>query len=137
MEMHGTLSAVKQRQKTLDGGPASDDKIVLAVEIIDPAQAIFGSNRLHLAAAKATYERVRQPTPLFCSACVYGFEPDEEPPLIFCTRPFFPKAESYRFICGAICPRCAAKPNDELMQDVTGYLRGVKPDTMIIQVGQA
>jgi hypothetical protein len=34
-----------------------------------------------------------------------------------------------------ICPRCAVRPNDELMTAIVGYLRAVKPDMTIAEMG--
>ena len=49
----------------------------------------------------------------------------------------FPKDKAFTFISGGICLQCATRPYDELMAAIIGYLRAVKPDTTIGEMGTA
>jgi hypothetical protein len=125
---------------TLDGGPPSDDRIVLEVEIFDPLQAMLAldDDALRRTAIRECAKRAYQrPTPI-CVACDYEFGCGEPPTALYCTRPMFPKGEAFTFVCGAICPRCASqRPDDELAAAIVGYLRTAKPDLTIVEAGTA
>jgi hypothetical protein len=119
---------------TLDGGPPSDDKIVLQVEVFDPWDL---SDRLRHTAALEVIEKLeRGPTPI-CGACEYEFGRREMPAALYCLRPMFPKAEAYTFVGGAICPQYAALPTNELMEAILCYWRSIKPDATIVAAGTA
>src|ERR1700722_18054873 len=113
-----------EAHKTLDGGEPSDAKVAFTLEIFSPLrEAVQGDDRLYWSAIREMAVRShRRPTPL-CGACDYEFGFGEAPPLLFCTRPFIPKAETHVFVAGAICPRCAALPTDALMAAVMKHLR--------------
>lgn len=123
---------------TLDGGPPSDDRIVLQVDIFHPLEAMQAMNdKIRLGAVRACHERShRRPTPI-CGACDYEFEYGQPPALLFVTRPMFPRGESLAGISGMICPRCAARPADELGSSIVSHLRAVKPDIAIVEMGTA
>jgi hypothetical protein len=126
--------AKRRAHATLDGGPESDDKIVLQIEIFDPWAL---DDAVRHAAALSVIERLEQrPTPI-CSACEYEFGLKEMPAALYCTRPMFPKGEAYTLISGVICSRCARRPTDELMAAIVGYLRAAKPDMTIVEMGTA
>jgi hypothetical protein len=128
----------KRTHDTMDGGSPSDAKTAFQLEVFNPLEAMLGGDdRLRLAATREAYLRSqKRPTPV-CGACDYEFGCGESPPLLYCTRPMFPKAENFQFICGAICPRCAARSNDELFLAIVGYLRKIIPDAEIAQMGAA
>jgi hypothetical protein len=122
---------------TLDGGPPSDDRIVVQLEAFAPLRGVVGDDRLYLKVMREAYARAHlRPTPI-CGACDYEFAFGECPPLLYCTRPFIAKGESHTVISGAICPQCAALPADDLMQALSAHLREVKPDIALLQGGQA
>jgi hypothetical protein len=107
------------------------------LDIFAPMAGLLSDDVTRLTAIRETYRRAhRRPTPL-CSACDYEFRIGECPSLMYCTRPIIAKAEEYLFIAGAICPQCALKSNDRLMEDIVGYLRRVKPDITIGGGGHA
>jgi len=61
-----------EAHETLDGGPPSDDKIALVLEIFDPVrEAMLGGDRVHWAAIREMLVRMRRrPTPI-CGGCDY------------------------------------------------------------------
>jgi hypothetical protein len=130
--------AKRRGNATLDGGPESDDKIVLQIEIFDPLEAMQAfDDRLRLAAVVEVAKKAHQrPTPI-CAACDYEFGFGEPPAALYCTRPMFPKGEAFLFVSGPICQRCATRPTDKLMAAVVGYLRAAKPDLTILEIGTA
>ena len=119
---------------TLDGGPLSDDQIMLQVEAFDPMQPL---DALRGKAAREVLKRLFSSRTPICGACDYEFGYGERPLALYCTRPMFPKAEAFVFVCGAICPQCAVRPHDELMVAITSYLHAIKPDITIVQSGTA
>ena len=120
---------------TLDGGVPSDDKIVLQLDVFDPWDLLNDKLR-HTTALEIIKKLERAPTPI-CGACDYEFRLREIPAALYCTRPMFPKADSFTFVGGAICSQCVARPTDELIAAITGYLRAVKPDITIVEMGTA
>ena len=128
--------ARRRREATLDGGPPSDEKIVLQIDVFDPLQAICEfDDKVRLAAIRETASRAfRRPTPV-CGACDYEFGYGEPPAALYCVRPLFPKGEDFTFLSGVICRRCAGRPSDELMTALIGYLRAVKPDAHVGAAG--
>jgi hypothetical protein len=99
--------AKRRAHDTLDGGPPNDDRIALGLEIFDPWAL---DDAVRRAAALAVIEKLERGPTLICSACEYEFGFKEMPAALYCTRPIFPKAEAYTFVCGAVCSRCAARP---------------------------
>jgi hypothetical protein len=127
--------ANRRKWDTLDGGPPSDDKIALQVEIFDPRQA--SDDRLRrVTMAEPVKWAFQRPTPV-CVACTYEFGFGERPTALFHTRPMFPKSKAFTLISGAICPQCAARPTDELMAAIIGYLRAIKSGITIVETGTA
>jgi hypothetical protein len=128
----------KASHDTLDGGPPSNGRIVLQIDIFDPLEAMLAmDDEIRLAALleceKRTYQR---PTPI-CGACDYEFGYGQPPTLLFITRPVFPKSENYVGISGMICQRCAARPASELGAAIVSCLRAVKPDVTAVVMGTA
>lgn len=124
--------------ETLDGGPPSDHRIALMLEIFDPVREVMLGGDPHYLAAicEMLVRMLRRPTPI-CGGCDYEFGVGEAPPLMFCTRPYIAKAEAYQLLSGVICPRCAALPTDALLQRLMGYLRKIKPDAALVEEGHA
>jgi hypothetical protein len=124
----------REAYDTLDGGPRSGDRIALELCTFEPGPAIvMSADRSALAALRELCLRMhRRPTPI-CGACDYEFEFGELPPLIYFTRPAFPKADDYMAIMGAICRGCARLPHEKLMQGLVSYLREIKPDIEILR----
>ena len=92
---------------TLDGGPPSDERILLQVDLFDAVDEIDRVRRVAMVEAhKAAH---RRPTPI-CAACEYEFGYGEPPAALYCMRPVFPKGEAFTLIAGAICPRCQKPP---------------------------
>jgi|HubBroStandDraft_6_1064221.scaffolds.fasta_scaffold1000781_2 uncharacterized CHY-type Zn-finger protein len=135
-----TMGEARRRRAadTLDGGPPSDEKIALQIDVFDPLQAICAcDDKIRLAAIRETASRAfRRPTPI-CGACDYEFGYGEPPAALFCLRPMFPKGEAFTFLSGVICRRCAGRPSDELMTALVTHLRALKPDATIIEGGTA
>jgi hypothetical protein len=122
---------------TLDGGPPSDEKIAIQLEVFSPLVEAWGEDRLYWSAIREMQVRIhRWPTPI-CGACDYEFSVGEFPPLLYCTRPFIAKAEEFQFIAGAICPRCADLPTDTLPKTIMRHLCEVKPDLEPAPMGVA
>ena len=128
----------REAHETLDGGPPSDDKIAMTLEVFDPLrEAVQSADRLRWSAIREMCARShRRPTPI-CGGCDYEFALGEAPRLLFCTRPFIAKGEDFKFVAGAICPRCAALPTEALMAALMTNLRAVKPDAALVEGGHA
>jgi hypothetical protein len=108
------------------------------LDVFDPRQALLAmDDAARLTAVRGCMPRAhRRPTPL-CSACNYEFGYGEPPAALFCTRPMFPKGDDFTTFSGMICPRCAVRPSDQLHTAIVGYLRKIKPDLTIIEMGTA
>jgi hypothetical protein len=132
------MGEAKRKRDTLDGGEPSDDRIVLMLDVFDPMQALLAmDDAARLTTVRECMARAhRRPTPL-CSACDYEFGYGEPPAALYCTRPMFPKGKAFTFVSGAICPQCAMQPADELITAIAGYLRKVKPDLTLVEMGTA
>jgi hypothetical protein len=119
----------KKKYSTMDGGPPSDDPIVLLVETFSPLAALASADdQVHLTAIRKAYERAHKtPTPV-CAACDYEFAIGELPPLLYCTKPFIPKADSFMLLTGSICRRCAGLHPERLNGAVVAFLKVSFPD---------
>jgi len=124
----------REARDTLDGGPRSGDRIALELCTFTPGpEVVMSGDGTALATIREVCLRMhRHPTPM-CSACDYEFELGELPPLLYFTRPAFPKAADFMTIMGAICSRCASLPYESLVQALVSYLREVKPDVEILR----
>ena len=130
--------ARRRAHDTLDGGPPSDDRIVLQLDIFHPLEAMLAMNdKVRLGAVIECKQYAhRRPTPI-CGTCDYEFRYGQPPALLFVTRPMFPKGESLACVSGMICQSCAALPMDELGAAIVSYLRAIKPDVAVVEVGWA
>jgi hypothetical protein len=125
----------KASHDTLDGGPPSNGRIVLQIDIFDPLEAM--DDEIRLGALVECQKRAHQRPTAICGACDYEFGYGQPPALLFITRPVFPKSENHVGISGMICQRCAALPTGELGAAIVGCLRAVKPDITIVEMGSA
>jgi hypothetical protein len=136
----GAYDARRQAYDTWDDGPPSDAKIALVIDIFDPLQAMFGDidGPRITTIATAVEKHHQHPTPL-CGACDYEFAFGEPPSLVYCVRPFIPKAPAHMIISGSICLRCAASPPDEMLTRLRAELHKFMPsaDFSIGQIGTA
>jgi hypothetical protein len=118
----------KRRQtfKTLDGGPPSDEKILLDVEIFNPFNMDYSNKYQRMSRTEVTKRIFQRPTPV-CGACDYEFQYAERPPLIFCIKPFIPRGNDYQLVVGIFCSDCAALSKDELFRKLHNQLRKSSP----------
>jgi hypothetical protein len=125
---------------TLDGGPPSDAKIAMVVDVFDPLEALLAMNdKPRLTTIRELAIRsYRHPTPI-CAACDHEFALGEPAPLAYCIRPFIPKADEHVIIAGGFCSRCASLPRDRMMQQFMRYLRQAMPGRVfnVVEGGSA
>lgn len=106
---------------TLDGGPKSDEPIVLEIYCFS-VSSLDVNNDLHLTALEAAFRRAYQvPTPL-CGACNYEFEVGEVPAMLYYTKPFIQKGRQFATIMGSICPNCAERSSRELSNAIAALI---------------
>jgi hypothetical protein len=109
----------------------------MTLDFFSPFEAILSEDRLRWQAVREISIRsLRRPTPI-CGACDYEFALGEAPQLLYAIRPFMPKADSYQFVAGAICRRCAALPTEEMTGVVVGHLRVILPGVELAASGKA
>jgi hypothetical protein len=123
------MGEAKRRRNTLDGGPPSEERVALDVEVFEPlAELAAARDPLFLEAIAFAIERAhKRPTPIG-AGCDYEFRFGEAPALLFCTRPFIPEGERFQSISGQICPRCAALAPEAMWHELFARLKAVRPD---------
>jgi hypothetical protein len=132
------MGEAKRKHATLDGGPPSNGRIVLQIDIFDPLEAMLAmDDEIRLAALLECQKRAHQRPTAICGACDYEFSYGQPPALLFITRPVSPKSENHVGISGMICQRCAARPASELGAAIVSRLRAVKPDVTVVEMGTA
>ena len=108
----------RQHYNTLDGGPPSNEKIVVEVVIFDPlrfllqlpSQPLDETAGQYAAVMKSMYDRSfdRSQAKMLCSCCDYEFRYGQAPALMGYLRPFIAKGPCWTSLTGGICHSCAS-----------------------------